>query len=232
MPVTSNFPPQCAAPGCTTLRHNNTRSPLCQKHRRAQTRYGHPLQAPVLLPELQPHLTTVRAYKRRNADSAAWTILAEAWAGVVGQAQRELQAKAAGRPYQRHTMHANEVLAKLGAEPFDKILELALAMFVLEYHRPGRFHGQNGFRVCLARRVMRLSSWAIGKTWNHREQRVTLHSRDFPAKVLVIVGTVLLQLFGLAGRTLAEQSAARELAKAQKEQEKRRRLVEAVESMR
>lgn len=217
----------CEVAGCTAMRGPRTYSPYCQSHRLAQTRHGHPQQTAITFHELAPFQATVRATMKRNPTSEVWSILRQRWARLVELAATELQARARGETFHKATVQAAETVTHVAQHADEtKVLEVMLAVFVLDDANPRRFRSDEALRFALVRRLRHLAPMARGTYWNHRLQRVGSVYRDMPPRAARITGEWLVEVFGLAGKMVAE---AERKQKAMADD--RQRLINAAEAL-
>lgn len=219
----------CEVAGCAALRGPRTYSPYCQAHRLTQTRHGHPLQSPVRVHELLPFRATARALRKRNPDSAVWSVLHERWEALLGHARGLLEARDSGKTFHAPTAQAAEMLRRVAERvEFAIVCEWQLAVLLFEAENQARFKSDRALRFALVRRLRLLAPVNVGTYWDHKRQRVTGVYRDAPPKAVDILGGWLVEVFGLAGRLLAEQERRR----AQLSREEQQRLVAAVAALR
>jgi hypothetical protein len=164
---------------------------------------------------------------RRNSTSEVWAILRQRWSRLVDFAAAEVEARDQGRAHQRAAVQAAETVAHVARHADEmKIIEVMLAVFLLESANPLRFRSDEAFRFTLLRRLRHLAPMARGTYWNHNMQRMGSVYRDMPPRAARIVGMWLVEVFGLAGKLVAESERKRlEMA------DDRRRLVEAAEAL-
>lgn len=203
-------------------------SHLCTRHRKATTRHGHPLQAPVRVSDLKPYLRTLRGCRSRNPDSPLWEGLRQRWRLLVGAAAERLQSFHRGVPDNRYVVSAARELQKLaGAVAEDTVIDTLLAMFFLYVAQPHRFKSDRAFDHQLVRRVRALADLNVGRYWSQRSRRVKLVYRDLPPKTAGVLAQLLRETFGVVGIRLAEHELGRE----ERERQERLRLAEAVEAL-
>lgn len=219
----------CHAAGCRSFRGQDTYSPYCPAHRKAVSRHGHPLQTAVLGHELAPFLRVVAVARKRNADNAAWSMLVERWQRLVNHASRLLAMRDAGAAFIRHEAQAAEMLRTVAGtvEP-SRVIDAALALFLLQDHSPGRFKSDRAFWFALARRVRHLAPMNRGTYWNAKTKRTTGVYRDAPPRATEVLAQWLVEVFGLAGRLLADLERQR----AEQVHAEHQRLADAVAAMR
>lgn len=198
-------PAPCRAVGCSTLCLRSTWSPYCPKHRKALSRYGHPLQTPVTTHELTPQLAAVQGWRKRNPASPAWGILLDRWATLAGHAQDINARRTAGKAFIRHEAGAADLLRTVAdAGDPEKAINMVLALHLLLIQQPHRFRDARGFRFVMARRVRLTADISQGTYWNHKAQRVTRVYRDVNPRAVDVLGQWLAEAFGEAGVQLAD----------------------------
>lgn len=213
----------CVVAGCAAMRGPRTYSPYCQAHRLTQTRHGHPLQTSVTFYELAPFQATIRAAIKRNPSSEVWPILRARWGRLVDHAAAQVAERDNGRSFHRPTLQAAEMLLQVARHADEtKVVEVMLALYLMEDSNPRRFKSDEALRFALARRLRHLAPMARGSYWNHKLQWTSSVYRDAPPKAVAILGAWLVEVFGLAGRMVAETERKR-----QAQVDDRQRLVEA-----
>ncbi len=90
----------------------------------------------------------------------------------------------------------------------------AVGMVMLREAEPSRFATERSFRVQLGRRVRQLALTNRGSFWNAAEGRTHRVYRDPSPRAAVLVGDLLLNVFGVAGIYMAKQERAEADAKA------------------
>lgn len=216
----------CTVPGCTAAATGF--SNLCVHHKQALRRHGDALQTTVTVHELRPYVARVRARQAKNKGSELWDILEARWEAVVGHSRGVIERFASGAPSIRHErMAAQQVTALAGAVPAEKVVQTALAMFLMAQDRPTRFASDRAFRFELVRRVRGLSDVNAGTYWDHKEGRSKRVYRDLPPRVVEVLGAWLAEAFGGAGLALA----GKEREEASTVAEERERLASALEGL-
>jgi hypothetical protein len=200
----------CLARGCRAHRLASTYSPYCPGHRRALSRNGHPLQAPVTLDHLAPHQRAVRGWMKRNSQSPAWGILADRWQGLEESSRSLLARRAAGFAYRRHDfMAAERLLQVAGSVSSLEVIVLALAVFAMRELEPRRFADDRGFLFVLVRRFSKLAPMAVANYWSQKTRRMTAVYRDMPPRVSEVLGRWLVGAFGGPGLQLGRMERQR-----------------------
>jgi hypothetical protein len=84
-----------------------------------------------------------------------------------------------------------------------EVIEVALAMYLLQVENPHRFKSDNAFGAQLARRVRSLASTSIGSYYDPKLRKVKSVYRDTKPKTIAILAKILQDTFGVAGLTVA-----------------------------
>ena len=107
-----------------------------------------------------------------------------------------------GSAYERQA--AEQLMTLRDSVPAVTVVDVALAMFAMEAHRPARFKSDKAFDIQLARRVRGLAEVNASSHWNAKEGRMKRTYRDVPPRVLECMAESLKLAFGVAGMRLAE----------------------------
>lgn len=214
-------------PGCAQAASGF--SAWCHAHKQANRRHGDPLQDGVTVHELRPYVERVEARQAKNKDSEAWAILAARWEALVGHCRGVKERAAAGHPYVRHELAAALQALRVAenVEPM-RVVQAALAMYLLQDHRPARFRSDRAFRFELVRRVRGLAAVNAGEYYDHKAGRSRRVYSDVPPRVVETLAYWLVEAFGGAGLALA----GKEREEDAKAADERRRLAEAIGSLR
>lgn len=178
---------------------------MCELHKRTMRRHGHAEQKGVTVHELQPFIERVAARRVKNPASPTWPLLQRRWEALTGHAEATLQAYSTGAPavsYERQT--AEQLIVLRDNASGDAVIDVALAMFAMGEHRPGRFKSDKAFGFQLSRRVRGLARVNAGSYMNARTGRMKLTYKDTPPRVLDCLAESLKVAFGVAGMRLAE----------------------------
>lgn len=214
---------QCHAPGCsgTTTGY----STLCDKHKQTNRRHGDPLQEGVTVHELRPYVARVEARQAKNKDSNAWTLLDARWEAVTGHCRGIVERAAGGAPYVRHERAAALQVLRLAENvPAPKVVQTALAMYLLLEDRQTRFRSDRAFRFELVRRVRGLTAVNAGEYYDHKAGRTRRVYTDPAPQVVEVMAGWLVEAFGGAGLALA----GKERDEAQKASNEQQRLAAAM----
>lgn len=139
-------------------------SPWCHAHKQANRRHGDPLQEGVTGHDLRPYLARVVARQAKNKDSEAWSILAARWEALTAHCRGIVRRAEAGHAYLRQERAAAlQALRLAGNVAPEKVVQTALAMYLLQDHRPTRFRSDKAFRFELVRRVRGLAAVNAGE---------------------------------------------------------------------
>ncbi|WP_175914583.1 hypothetical protein [Burkholderia metallica] len=179
-------------------------SPLCNSHKRAQQRHGHPLMTGVEAGELRPYRQRIANCIKRNSQSPVWGMLGANWSALTDHS-RELHARMyQGEPYNRSEARAYQEVVKLADNvKADEIANVVLALYLLQHERPTRFPSDEAFMFQLVRRVMRLTDVNVGVSHNSMTGRAVRVYRDLPPRVTRLVGRWLVEVYGRAGLYIA-----------------------------
>jgi hypothetical protein len=180
-------------------------STLCDNHKRRNRRHGHPEQRSVTVHELEPFRNRVKARIEKNASNPAWQLLRDRWKALEGIAKGHVEQYQAGVPYNRHEHEAWANIAKLeaSAETMD-IIEVVLAMYLLQDDNPYRFKSDEAFSGQLVRRVRNLAPTSIATYQDHRTNKAKRVYRDLKPRTVEILARMLQETFGVAGLTVAK----------------------------
>jgi hypothetical protein len=198
------MPGLCRAPGCdspTTSRY----SVYCSRHQSRLRRQGDVAQEAISKAELKGYLKRVRQRIEKNPDNPAWGQLEARWLAVVEHAKgilSDFQAGKAGASYARRA--ATEVLkAAEAAQPRD-VIEVLLAMYVMEELEQRRFRSDPGFRFQLVRRVRALADVNAGTRYDYKSNKVRRVYREMSPRAVATMGQWLADTLGGAGARLAK----------------------------
>lgn len=197
----------CSVSGCGLKAEGY--SPLCNTHKRALQRHGHPHMKGIEASELKPYVARVNSRMRKNQGSRVWEILRANWSALADHS-RGCQARMfQGEPYNRTEARAHGEITKLAdaVEPVE-VMKVVMALYLLQRERPARFPCDDAFRFQLVRRVIRLTDINVGVSHNHKTGRAVRVYRDLPPRVSRLLGYWLAEVFGGAGVYLAEREAA------------------------
>jgi hypothetical protein len=217
---------QCEALGCRAPASGF--STLCALHKQAMRRHGHPLQTGITVHDLRPYVARVKARQSSNRGSDVWDILAARWEALADHSARTVERFASGAPSIRHERLAAQQVTTLSANvPAEKVVQTALAMYLMAGDRPSRFQSDRAFRFELVRRVRGLTDVNAGSYWDHKAARSRRVYRDLPPRVVEVLGQWLADVFGGAGLVLA----SKEREDAQKAAHEHQRLTTALEGL-
>lgn len=185
------------------------------------------MQRGVTKADLAAYLAIIAKRKARNPDSRLWTNLDARWNALVEHCRGVVRAYLSGQPMNGNELQACQEIVKVAEHVgVERVVETALAMFLMQEQDHRRFASDEAFRHQLSRRVRGLSDVKAGTWFDHRRGKVKRVYRDLPASSALIMGAMLAETFGLAGLMLArreEEDAKKrrlendELAKAIKE---------------
>lgn len=208
---------QCHASGCTG--QTTGYSTLCDHHKQAQRRHGHPAQTAVSSQELRPYIALVENRRKKNPSSDAWAILATRWEAIVQRSREVLARYSSGQPAHRATVAAAHHLKTVAenSESWD-VVRTALAIYLLQDAEPRRFRSDAAFDYQLVRRVIRLAPVNAGTYWDNQRGKVKKVYRDVPPRVTEAIAAALKEAFGAPGLMLAERERKDSLRAAEEKQ--------------
>ncbi len=203
-------------------------STYCDSHKRRDRRHGHPDQTSVTAKELASYRELVRARIKKNESSPVWGMLRDRWAHLINQAEVEMDQFQKGVPCNRYRIDAMSSIRKLGAsvEP-GEIIEVALAMYLLEDLNQHRFKSHEAFGRQLVRRVRALSDVNVGTYYDHKSGGAKRVYRDAKPKTTLVLAQLLTSTFGSAGVSIA----ALERKEMEQKQVEQRQFHEALSSL-
>jgi hypothetical protein len=200
----------------------------CNHHKRANRRHGHPLQTGVTVYELAPYLRRVKARIQKNEGSPVWDLLRGRWQVQIQRAQQVTAAHAKGSTYQRYERAALLDVLKLAANvDTDKVMTMALALFLIRSEQPRRFKSDRAFLCQMARRVRGLTEVNAGTSWDHQKQRMKRYYRETPPQALEALGQLVGDVFAVAGMHVA----AMEQREMEQKMNEKKALNEALEAL-
>lgn len=182
---------------------------LCNTHRRAQQRHGHPHMQGVEVSELKPYRQRIANRIKRNPDNPAWGMLRANWAALADHSRASQARMFRGEPYNRTEARAHQEVIKLADNvKADEVASVVLALYLLQHERPARFPSDEAFMFQLVRRVMRLTDVNVGVSHNSRTGRAVRVYRDLPPRVTRLLGGWLVEVYGRAGLYIASLETA------------------------
>lgn len=196
--------PICRVPGCGAEAASRY-SHYCRNHRARLRRHGAVDQEGVTATDLAPYLAKVRARIEKNRESSAWGQLQGRWLAVVDHARSVVAFFNNGKPgssFERKAAH--EVLKIADAAKPHEVVEVVLAMFIMQEQEPRRFRSDAAFRVQLVRRTRALADVNAGLSYDHKSGKVRRVYRELSPKVIAIIGQWLAVALGGAGVHLAQ----------------------------
>lgn len=190
-------------------------STYCDTHKRRNRRHGHPDQMPVSTKELEPHREQVRQRIAKNAGNPAWSILQQRWNAICDRAASELVLHQSGVPHSRYVAEAMSAITKLSktVDPQD-VIEVVVAMYLLEDKHPHRFKNHEAFGRQLVRRVRALSDMNVGTYYDQSSGKTKRVYREAKPKTTDLLADILRTTFGAAA--LAVVTLERKEAEAQR----------------
>lgn len=193
---------KCNVPRCSEVATGY--STLCNRHKAVQRRHGHPEQLGVTVQELAPYRKRVQQRMSKNKENSAWGILEKRWAMIIEAATAEEAEILNGRTFVTHQREAQNELIKLANEvPINTLIEISLAMFLLQEEQPRRFKSDEAFDAQLVRRTRALTETNAGTYWDGKTKRVKRVYRDVSPRTLAVMAHYLKAAFGPAGLYVA-----------------------------
>lgn len=154
--------------------------------------------------DLKGYVKLVKQRIEKNSDSPAWGQLEDRWLAIVEHAKGVVAAFHAGKPGVRYVRKAaQEVIKVAEAAPARDVIEIVLAMYVMEELEQRRFRSDAGFRFQLVRRVRALADVNAGQRWDHKSDRVRRVYRELTPRAVATIGQWLADTLGVAGIQLA-----------------------------
>ena len=215
---------ECRVAGCPGTATSGF-SPYCRAHKAALRRHGHPEQSGVTAGELRPYLLRVRRRIERNHNSPVWTQLEANWLAVSEHARAVLCAferGTAGPGYERSAAFEIDKISS-AAKP-RQVVEVVLAVFLMQGLDPRRFRSDAAFRFQLARRVRALADVHAATMYDHGKGGVRRIYRELAPRAVAVLGQWLAEMSAGAGIRIA----ALELDDERKQQEQRRTFAAAL----
>lgn len=200
----------CQALACTKTA--GAFSPLCSTHRNRLRKQGHEGQRGITKSQLETSLKMVRDRRMKNPDSPVWPTLVTRWQRLGDDSRGVVNTYDAGLPMIIHKkLAADEVIRLTTMADPQRVIDTALAMFMLWEMTPRLFLSDRAFRTQLVRRVLRVSAAnAVTYTGSDRPKKAY---RDILPKTVEVLSQGLIEAFGATGVTLArlEKKEAQEM---------------------
>lgn len=179
-------------------------SRYCEPHKRRNRRHGHPNQLALTAHELEPFRKRVRARIEKNRDNPTWNMLCIRWEALIEIAKAEEARYLTGAVHNRYEAEAWFNLIKIGRSTSAmKVIEVALAVYLLQVERPHQFKSDNAFGAQLVRRVRSLAPINVGSYYDHQARKTQSVYRDGKPRTTAILARILQDTFGVAGLTVA-----------------------------
>ncbi|WP_157961939.1 hypothetical protein [Acuticoccus kandeliae] len=206
-------PKPCRVRGCPGSAHGY--GVMCDRHRHADRKHGHPLQTPIFKKDLKPYLAIVAAKHANTPSNEAWNIMRRRWAETVDHAMI-CERKARSRPYNRYELTAAQEIIKLHSEQrWEDVMYTAAAVVILQEFDPRRFASDRAFTFQLARMVRQLGDVSEGR-YHAADGTFQRRYPYFAPKAMAVLGQWLAETFGVLGMRLAQLELKKhELAEAE-----------------
>jgi hypothetical protein len=217
----------CRAPGCGA-EASSRYSHYCQSHKSRLRRHGAVDQEGITAADLKPYLSRLKRHIEKNRESPAWGQLDGRWLAVVDHAMSVLasfERGNAGPVYERRAAH--EIVKLAEATQPRAVIEIALAMFIMQEREPRRFRSDAAFRAQLVRRVRALGDVNAGVYYDHTTDKMRRTYRELSPRAVAVIGQWLAEALGGAGVHLAR----RERADEERQRNERLGLYKALEEL-
>ena len=216
----------CSVPQC----HQQTAgySTLCERHKRAQRRHGHPEQVGVTVNELAPYRRRVVSRMKKNSGSDAWNILRQRWDKIMESARQTEAVYRSGTAHVTYDRQALLELFKIGNNvEVNALIETTLAIYLMQLEQPHRFKTDTAFDMQLARRVRGLTDTNAGTYWDNKTKKTKRVYKDIPPRTLMALAEHIKTSFGVAGVYVAKL----EQQEAEQQNNERAALAAALEGL-
>jgi hypothetical protein len=131
-------------------------------------------------------------------------MLCARWEAVIDIAKAEEARYLTGVAHNHYEAEAWFNVVKIGTNASAmEVIEVALAMYLLQVENPRRFQSDNAFGGQLVRRVRTLAPISVGSYYDHKARRAKSVYRDAKPKTTAILARILQDTFGVAGLTVA-----------------------------
>jgi hypothetical protein len=203
----------CKVPGCDTrLGRAATWGVYCPKHKIADRRWGHPEQTMIMIKELDPYLKVTRGIRQRNK-GANWPNIFARWQAVVAVAQELIDHARKGHAHVGYRREAAELITQIAGTVEDaRVVDLVMAVYLVDEFEPGRFRSDEAFRACLLHAIRREAG--AERRFDYKTgSREKASYRLLSAKTRETAARWLVEGLGLVGLHVARQERARVNAK-------------------
>lgn len=154
-------------------------------------------------------------------------MLIKRWEALASYAEEQLQSQQRGVPMSRHLMEAMNELRKLRQfAELEAVIEVTLAMYLLEDDSPRRFRSHQAFGRQMVRRVRALVDGHIGTYYDTETGAVKRVYRDSKPRTTDTLAKFLVEAFGVAGVSLARLERTDRERKAQEQASLNRALTQ------
>jgi hypothetical protein len=146
----------------------------------------------------------VRARIEKNKGNPTWELLHARWTALVEIAKAEEARYQTGVAHNRYEREAWFNVVKIGAYvDSTEVIEVVLAMYLLQEENTRRFKSDRAFSEQLVRRTRGLAPINIGSHYNYKTGKVKKVYRDAKPKTTAILARALQDTFGVAGVVVA-----------------------------
>lgn len=188
----------------------------CAKHASNNARHGHPEQKGVTKGELKPYLRMIAERRAKHPNRPAWKSMENRWKGLVDIADGVIAEANQGKPmYRFNRMAAIEIKKLDNTVETQKIVDVVLAMYLLQELDPRRFRSDEAFWAQLVRRTRGLTKLNMGAWTNSKTGKTKTAAKELPPKAAQAVAFYLREALGVAGVWLADLEKKEEERKRQ-----------------
>ena len=178
---------------------------LCRRCNARRMRWGHIDQTPVSRAELQPHLKSARAARKRN-DKVDFESVYCAWRELVDWCRTTDPV-----PTSRD-MDARKLVVTIGmnASP-ETLLDLAIAAHILNALHPDRFVNEECFQLSLAHAFRRAGKAGQAPVKRQRQpgEKAKVYYKEISIPTRLKLADLIIEAFGPVASKLAEIERAR-----------------------
>lgn len=155
----------CKADGCT--KRVDGYSSLCESHKRAKARHGHPLQVGIKKTDIKPYIREIESYLSTVSATTAHDSMNDIWTRTVAAAQADIAAAQRGVPFNVHRLQASGAIVSLSEET-DSVTIVKLVMAMGFWYEDDKRHWKHddGFRFQTVRMLLRLNPREAVYKWS------------------------------------------------------------------
>ncbi len=211
----------CKAGGCSA--QANGYNSLCEQHKRAKARHGHPLQIGVKKSDLKPYIKEIDNYLNTVSATNAYESINDIWARAVAAAKADIRTTELGVATNVHQLQASKAIVSLSEETDSvTIAKLLMAMGYWHEDDQRRWKYDNGFRFQTVRMLLRLNPREAAYNWSMNGMTRSVY-REVPPRTMAALWSILeaTKLIGygieIAKRKAKAMEAARQKARAERD---------------